>query len=86
MASSSDDRIVQLQGDLTHSAVTRCIVDSLAASLHRAVLCGDRYLQIDCTRVGRIDAGGLHLLTAWLQSARTQGIEPLLINLSDGIK
>lgn len=75
--------VAHLQGDLTHSAVTRHCIDSLADSLRKLESLGGKYLRIDCGRVRDVDISSLQMLYVWMQCARIRGVESVLVNLPD---
>jgi len=75
--------VAQLQGDLTHSGVSHCIIRLLAASLQQIVAGGLKTLHIDCGRIRSADTSGLQLLYVWMQCARFRGVQPELINLPE---
>ena len=75
--------VAHLRGDLTHSGVTRNIIDSLAVSLHKMEAAGEKNIRIDCGRVRSADISGLQLLYVWMQCARFRGVETKLVNLSN---
>lgn len=73
--------VARLHGDLTHSGVTRSIINSLAVILQKTVSGGETNLRIDCSKVRSADISGLQLLYVWMQCARFRGVEPELVNL-----
>jgi anti-anti-sigma regulatory factor len=86
MTHFSEDTVAHLHGDLTHSGVTNNIINSLAVSLQKIVSDGDKNIRIDCESIHTADINGLQLLYVWMQSARFRGVEPELVNLSDGLR
>lgn len=86
MSISTEGTVAHLQGDLTHSGVTQNIINSLAVSLQKIVSVGNKNIHIDCKRICTADIRGLQLLFVWMQSARFRGVEPDLVNLSDGLR
>jgi ABC-type transporter Mla MlaB component len=73
--------VAHLKGDLTHSGVTRNIINSLAVSLQKIVSVGEKNIRIDCGRIRSADISGLQLLYVWMHCARFRGVEPELVNL-----
>jgi anti-anti-sigma regulatory factor len=67
---------------LTHSGVTDNINKQLATSLQKTISGGDKTIRIDCKKICKSDIRGLQMLYAWMQSARSRGVEPELINQS----
>ena len=86
MTRCMEDRVVHLQGDLTHSGVTHGSIDSLAVSLRHMGSEGEKNLRIDCGRIRATDVSGLQLLYVWMQCARFQGMEPQLVNLPESMQ
>lgn len=86
MTSYAAGTVAHLQGDLTHSGVTKNIINSLAVSLHKITSGGYKNIHIDCERIRTADISGLQLLFVWMQSARFRGVEPELINLSYSLR
>ena len=82
----SKDTVAHLQGDLTHSGVTRNIINSLEACLHKIAAESEKNIRIDCGRVRAADISGMQLLYVWMQCARFRGVEPELINLPDSLQ
>ena len=74
--------VARLQGDLTHSGVTKSIINSLAVCLLKIESGVEKTIRIDCGRVLSADISGLQLLYVWIQCARFRGVETKLINLS----
>jgi len=86
MAIYKDVTVAHLQGDLTHSGVTHNIVTSLAVSLHKMSSGSEKTFHIDCGEVHTADINGLQLLYVWMQCARINGVEPVLVNLSRSLR
>jgi anti-anti-sigma regulatory factor len=78
--------VAHLYGDLTHSGVTRNIINSLAVTLRKIESVGEKNIRIDCGKVHSADFSGLQLLYVWMQCARFLGVEPVLVNLSDTLR
>lgn len=78
--------VAHLQGDLTHSGVTRNIINSLAVSLQKIISVGEKSIRIDCGRIRSADISGLQLLYVWMHCARFRGVEPELVNLPDTLQ
>jgi ABC-type transporter Mla MlaB component len=86
MTFCSEGTVAYLQGDLTHSGVTRIIIKSLAVFLQQIVSRGGKNIRIDCGRVIAADISGLQLLYVWMACARFKGMEPELVNLPDSLQ
>jgi anti-anti-sigma regulatory factor len=86
MTISMEGAVAHLKGDLTHSGVTRNIINSLAVSLQQIETRGKKNLRIDCGRIRFADMCGLQLLYVWMQCARFRGVEPELVNLPDTLQ
>jgi anti-anti-sigma regulatory factor len=78
--------VTYLHGNLNHIGVTNIITNSLAASLQKAESVGEKNLRIDCRKIISADFSGLQLLYVWMQCARHRGVEPKLVNLSNGLQ
>lgn len=78
--------VAYLHGRLTHSSMTENIIKTLAVSLQKLELLGDKILRIDCRKVKSADFSGLQLLYVWMQCARFRGIEPELVHLSGALQ
>ena len=78
--------VAHLRGDLTHSGVTRNIINLLVVSLQKIVAVGEKNLRIDCGKIRSADISGLQLLYIWMQCARFRGVEPELVNLPDDLQ
>jgi ABC-type transporter Mla MlaB component len=78
--------VAHLKGDLTQSGVIYNIINLLAVSLLKIVSGGDKKIRIDCEKIRKTDNSGLLMLYVWMQSARIRGVEPELINLSNGLR
>jgi len=82
----TEGTVAHLQGDLTHSGVTDNIINLLAVSLQKIVSIGDNKIRIDCKRILKSDIKGLQMFHVWMQSARSKGVEPVLINQSYSLR
>jgi anti-anti-sigma regulatory factor len=78
--------VAHLKGDLTQSGVIYNIINLLAVSMQKIVSGGDKKIRIDCEMIHTADIRGLQMLYVWMQSARTRGVEPELINLSRSLR
>ncbi|CAH2031339.1 STAS domain-containing protein [Trichlorobacter ammonificans] len=76
---------VFLVGDWNMEGVVRHI-DSLSDVLQQVDDQGQKTLKVDCGQIKSVDFSGLQLLKVWLQCARFRGLEPKLVNLSEGLK
>lgn len=82
----SEGTIAYLQGNLTHSGVTRNIINSLALFLQQISTDGGKNIRIDCGKILAFDISGMQLLYVWMQCARFKGMEPELVNLSESLQ
>jgi anti-anti-sigma regulatory factor len=71
---------------LTQSGVIYSIINLLAVSLQKIISGGDKRIRIDCELIRTADIRGLQMLYVWMQSARSRGVEPELINLSRSLR
>jgi len=81
-----EETVAHLKGDLTQFGVIYNIINSLAVSLQKVVTGGDKKIRIDCQMISKADIKGLQMLNVWMQSARSRGVEPELINLSRSLR
>jgi anti-anti-sigma regulatory factor len=81
-----EETVAHLKDDLTQSGVICNIVNLLAVSLQKIVFGGYKKIRIDCKMISKADVRGLQMLYIWMQSARTRGVEPELINLSNSMQ
>ena len=86
MTFCSEGTVAYLQGDLTHSGVTRSIINSLAVFLQQIATRGGKDIRIDCGKILAADISGLQLLYIWMECARFKGVEPKLVNLPDSLQ
>jgi len=86
MTFCSEGTVAYLRGDLTHSGVTRNIINSLAVFLQQIAIRGGKDIRIDCGRILAADISGLQLLNVWMECARFKGVNPELVNLSDTLQ
>jgi anti-anti-sigma regulatory factor len=77
--------VAHLEGDWTMTGVADNIV-SLIVSLNRMESEGEKNLQINCEQIEETDTSGLQLLNVWVECARLRGIEPKLVNVTDGMR
>ena len=82
----SEGTIAYLQGNLTHSGVTRNIIDSLALFLQQISTDGGKNIRIDCGKILAFDISGMQLLCVLMQCARFRGVEPELVNMSESLQ
>jgi anti-anti-sigma regulatory factor len=75
-----------LKNDLTQSGVIYNIINLLAVSLQKIISGGDNKIRIDCEMIRKADIRGLQMLYVWMQSAKSRGVEPELINLSRNLR
>ncbi len=76
--------VAHLEGDWTMTGVVYNM-DLLAFSLNQLESEGKRCLWINCSQVEMADTSGLQLLDTWVGCARLRGIEPKLVNVTDGM-
>lgn len=76
---------VFLAGDWNISGVVAHI-DTLSNILQQVDEEGETNLKVDCGEIKTVDSDGLQILKVWLQCARFRGIEPKLVNLSEGLQ
>jgi ABC-type transporter Mla MlaB component len=81
-----EETVAHLKGDLTQDGVIYDIINLLSVSLQRIVSGGDHKIRIDCDKIRKADIKGLQLLFLWMQSAKSRGVEPELINLSRNLR
>lgn len=77
--------VAHLEGDWTISGAADNI-DSLAHSLEQIESAGQKSLQIDCELIEETDLSGLQLLNVWFECAGLRGIQPILINVTKGMR
>lgn len=76
--------VAHLEGDWTMTGVADNIV-SLVLSLNQMESEGKKSFLINCGQIEEADTSGLQLLNAWVECARLRGIEPKLVNVTDGM-
>jgi anti-anti-sigma regulatory factor len=81
-----EETVAHLHGELTQSGVIYNIINLLSVSLQKIIAGGDKKLRIDCKFIRNADIRGLQMLYVWMQSARSRGVEPELINLSRSLR
>jgi len=81
-----EETVAHLKGDLSQSGVIYNIINLLAVSMQKTVSGGYKKIRIDCKMIGKADIRGLQMLYVWIQSARSRGVEPELINLSRSLR
>lgn len=77
--------VAHLEGDWTMTGVTDN-VDSVLRSLCQLESQGKKSFQINCGQIAETDTSGLQLLYVWVKCARLRGIEPKLVNVTDGMQ
>ena len=85
MAICMEGSDVFLTGDWNMAGVVGHI-DSLSNVLQKIDERGCKTLKVDCGQIKTVDVNGLQLLKVWLQCARFRGMEPKLVNLSEGLQ
>ena len=85
MALRMEGTDVVLVGDWSISGVVGHI-DTLSDVLRKVDERGDKTMLVDCGQIKSIDVNGLQILKVWLQCARFRGMEPKMINLSEGLQ
>jgi anti-anti-sigma regulatory factor len=81
-----EETVVHLKVDLTQSGVIYNIINLLSISLQKIISGGYKKIRIDCKMIRKADIRGLKMLFIWMQSARTMGVEPELINLTSSME
>lgn len=76
--------VAHLEGDWTMNGVADNI-ESVIHSLNQIEAEGWRSFWINCGQVEETDTTGLQLLNVMVESARHRGIEPKLVNVTDGM-
>lgn len=77
-------KVAHLEGDWSMAGVADNI-ESLVQSLHQVESEGRKSFFINCGQIEEADSSVLQLLNVWVESARLRGIEPKLVNVSDGL-
>lgn len=85
MAIRFDGGNVFLIGDWNMEGAVRHI-DSLSNVLQQIGYQEKKMLKVDCGEIVSVDYSGLQLLKVWLQCVRFRGLEPILVNISEGLK
>src|SRR5450631_4747102 len=81
-----EETVAHLKGDLTQSGVIYNIINLLAVSMQKIVSGGYKKVRIDCSMIYSADIRGLQMLYVWMQSVRSRGVDPELINLSRSLR
>ena len=81
-----EGKVAHLKGDLTFSGMTHSSIEALTVSLRQMDCESDKYIRIDCGKIGEADMSGLQLLYVWMQCARFRGVEPHLINIPEYLR
>lgn len=76
--------VAHLEGDWTMNGVADNI-ESMVHSLNQIESEGKRCFWINCGQIEETDTSGLQLLNVWVECARLRGIEPKLVNVTDGM-
>lgn len=77
--------VAHLEGDWTITGVADNI-GSLVLSLNQMESGGEKSFQINCGQIEETDTSGLQLLNVWVECAKLRGIEPELVNVTDGMQ
>src|ERR1035437_11174711 len=77
-------KVAHLEGDWTMTGVAENI-QSLVLYLNQLESEGNKSFLINCRQIAEADTSGLQLLNAWVECARLRGIEPKLVNVTDGM-
>lgn len=85
MATCISDSMAHLEGDMTITGAVGNI-DMLFASLDRMEAERKTTIKINCKQIDETDIYGLHLLHVWIDCARTRGIKPTLVNVTDAMR
>jgi anti-anti-sigma regulatory factor len=78
--------VAHFEGELTQSGVLFNIINFLAGTLQKIVTGGYKKIRIDCKMIHKADIKGLQMLYLWMQSTRSRGVEPELINMSRNLR
>jgi anti-anti-sigma regulatory factor len=78
--------VVHLKVDLTQSGAIFNIITLLATSLQKIISSGYKKIRIDCKMIRKADTRGMNMLFTWMQSVRSMGVEPELINLTSSMQ
>jgi anti-anti-sigma regulatory factor len=76
--------VAHLEGDWTMTGVAHNM-ESLVLSLNQMESLGGKSLFINCGQIEEADSSGLQLLNVWVECAKLRGIEPKLVNVTDGM-
>jgi anti-anti-sigma regulatory factor len=85
MAIRMEGTDVFLTGDWSIAGVVGHI-DTLSDVLQQVDKKGNKTIKVDCGQIKSIDVNGLQILKVWLQCARFRGMEPKVVNLSEGLQ
>lgn len=77
-------KVAHLEGDWSMAGVADNI-ESLVHSLNQVESEGRKSFFINCGQIEEADSSVLQLLNVWVECARLRGIEPKLVNVSDGL-
>lgn len=77
-------KVAYLEGDWTMTGVADNI-ESLVHSLNQVESDGRKSFLINCGQIEEADRSGLQLLNVWVECAKLRGIEPKLVNVTDGL-
>lgn len=79
------DLMAHLEGDMTISGAAdniNMLFDSLDQMEAESKTC----IKINCKQIDETDIYGLHLLHVWIDCARTRGVKPTLVNMTEAMK
>lgn len=76
--------VAHLEGDWTMTGAADNI-DSMVHSLNQIEAEGKSSFWINCGHIEETDTSGLQILNVWVECARMRGIEPKLVNVTDGM-
>ncbi len=76
--------VAHLEGDWTITGVEENI-NSMVQYLNQMESDGKSSFWINCGQIEETDTSGLQLLNVWVECAKLRGIEPKLVNVTDGM-
>lgn len=76
--------VAYLEGDWTMTSAADNI-DSVMHFLNQIAAEGKSSFLINCGHIEETDTSGLQILNVWVECARLRGIEPKLVDVTDGM-
>lgn len=77
--------VAHLEGDWTMTGVADNI-DSMLLILNWLETTGVKSFNINCGQINETDTCGLQLLNVWVECARLRGMDPKLVNVTEGMR